>query len=119
MPVAAGEVGYLGNTQVHAQVVLLLSVSISTLRTDLWCIRGTIHLESDDSWINPRPSQPIGRTRRYCSAARRLGYRPRAMEATVKDRTALTELAWIYVCLRRNADALRIAKAATESMPIE
>ena len=26
-------------------------------------------------WINPRPSQPIGRTRGYCSAARRLGYR--------------------------------------------
>lgn len=36
-----------------------------------------------------------------------------------EDRTALTELAWIYVCLGRNADALRIAKAATESMPIE
>ena len=36
-----------------------------------------------------------------------------------EDRTALTELAWIYVCLGGNADALRIAKAATESMPIE
>jgi hypothetical protein len=51
----------------------------------LWSNRAVIHLENDDSWINPRPSQPIGRTRRYCSAARRLGYRPRATEATVKD----------------------------------
>ena len=31
----------------------------------LWSNRAVIHLENDDSWINPRPSQPIGRTRRY------------------------------------------------------
>jgi tetratricopeptide (TPR) repeat protein len=36
-----------------------------------------------------------------------------------QDRTALTELAWVYVCLGRNADALRIAREATESLPIE
>src|SRR5262245_60282483 len=35
----------LGNAQVHAQVVLLFSVSIRILRADLRCIRGTIHLE--------------------------------------------------------------------------
>jgi len=36
-----------------------------------------------------------------------------------EDRTSVTELAWVYVCLGRNADALRIAQEATESMPIE
>ena len=36
-----------------------------------------------------------------------------------EDRTSLTEVAWIYVCLGRNADALRIAQEATESLPIE
>jgi TolB-like protein/Flp pilus assembly protein TadD/tRNA A-37 threonylcarbamoyl transferase component Bud32 len=36
-----------------------------------------------------------------------------------RDRTSLTEVAWIYVCLGRNDDALRIAREATESLPIE
>ena len=31
----------------------------------------------------------------------------------------MTEVAWIYVCLGRNADAVRIAREATESLPIE
>ena len=52
----------LGNAQVHAQVVLLFSISIRTLRADLWCIRGTIHLEKD-SWNKPVAIlTPIGRT---------------------------------------------------------
>jgi tetratricopeptide (TPR) repeat protein len=34
-------------------------------------------------------------------------------------RTAVSELAWVYVCLGRNADALRLAREAAESMPIE
>jgi len=36
-----------------------------------------------------------------------------------QDRTSLTELAWVYVCLGRNDDALRIAREATEALPIE
>jgi TolB-like protein/class 3 adenylate cyclase len=36
-----------------------------------------------------------------------------------EDRTSVSELAWVYVCLGRNADALRIAREAAESMPIE
>jgi tetratricopeptide (TPR) repeat protein len=40
-------------------------------------------------------------------------------ERAPEDRTSLTEAAWIYVCLGRNADALRIAREATESLPIE
>jgi tetratricopeptide (TPR) repeat protein len=35
------------------------------------------------------------------------------------DHTSGSELAWIYVCLGRNADALRIAREAAESRPIE
>ena len=35
------------------------------------------------------------------------------------DHTSGSELAWIYVCLGRNADALRIAREAAESSPIE
>ena len=35
------------------------------------------------------------------------------------DRTSLTESAWVYVCLGRNDDALRIAREATEALPIE
>jgi hypothetical protein len=53
----------LGNAQLHAQVALLFSVSIRTLRADLWCIRGTIHLENDGSWFNPPPSEWLERTR--------------------------------------------------------
>jgi Flp pilus assembly protein TadD len=36
-----------------------------------------------------------------------------------EDRTTASELAWIYICLGRNADALRIAREAAESSPIE
>jgi TolB-like protein len=36
-----------------------------------------------------------------------------------EDRTSVSELAWIYVCLGRSADALRLAREAAESMPIE
>jgi len=36
-----------------------------------------------------------------------------------EDRTSASELAWIYVCLGRNADALRLAREAAESMPTE
>ena len=40
-------------------------------------------------------------------------------ERRPEDRTSLTELAWVYVCLGRNADALRIAQQAVEALPIE
>ena len=36
-----------------------------------------------------------------------------------EDRVWVSELAWIYVCLGRNADALRLAREAAETMPIE
>jgi TolB-like protein/Tfp pilus assembly protein PilF len=36
-----------------------------------------------------------------------------------EDRTSVSELAWIYVCLGRNADALRLAREAAESLPLE
>ncbi len=36
-----------------------------------------------------------------------------------EDRTSLTALAWVYVCLGRNADALRVARQAADSLPIE
>ncbi len=36
-----------------------------------------------------------------------------------EDRNSLTALAWIYVCLGRNADALRVARQAADSLPIE
>jgi len=36
-----------------------------------------------------------------------------------EDRTSLTALAWVYVCLGRNADALRVARQAANSLPIE
>ena len=36
-----------------------------------------------------------------------------------EDRTSLTALAWVYVCLGRNADALRVAKQAADLLPIE
>ncbi len=31
----------------------------------------------------------------------------------------MTALAWVYVCLGRNADALRVARQAADSLPIE
>jgi serine/threonine protein kinase/TolB-like protein/class 3 adenylate cyclase/Flp pilus assembly protein TadD len=36
-----------------------------------------------------------------------------------EDHTSLTELAWVYVCLGRNDDALRIAREAAKSMTIQ
>ena len=36
-----------------------------------------------------------------------------------EDRISLTALAWVYVCLARNADALRVARQAADSLPIE
>jgi TolB-like protein len=44
---------------------------------------------------------------------------PRLTQRQPEDRTSLSESAWVYVCLGRNADALRIAREAAESMPIE
>jgi TolB-like protein/Flp pilus assembly protein TadD len=40
-------------------------------------------------------------------------------ERRPEDRTSVTELAWVYVCLGRNADALRVAREATEALPME
>jgi serine/threonine protein kinase/tetratricopeptide (TPR) repeat protein len=36
-----------------------------------------------------------------------------------EDRTSLSELSWVYVCLGRNADALRVAQQAAEALPLE
>jgi TolB-like protein/Flp pilus assembly protein TadD len=36
-----------------------------------------------------------------------------------EDRYSLTGLAWVYVCLGRNADARRVAQQAADSLPIE
>jgi len=36
-----------------------------------------------------------------------------------EDRISLNALAWAYVCLGRNADALRVARQAADSLPIE
>jgi TolB-like protein/Tfp pilus assembly protein PilF len=36
-----------------------------------------------------------------------------------EDRNSLIALAWAYVCLGRNADALRVARQAVDSLPIE
>jgi TolB-like protein/cytochrome c-type biogenesis protein CcmH/NrfG len=36
-----------------------------------------------------------------------------------EDRDSLTALAWTYVCLGRNADALRVARQAVDLLPIE
>jgi len=36
-----------------------------------------------------------------------------------EDRISLTALAWVYVCLGRNADALRVARQAADLLPIE
>jgi TolB-like protein/Tfp pilus assembly protein PilF len=44
---------------------------------------------------------------------------PRLAQRAPEDRTSLSESAWVYVCLGRNADALRLAREAVESMPIE
>jgi hypothetical protein len=36
-----------------------------------------------------------------------------------QDQASLTALAWVYVCLERNADAVRVARQAADSLPIE
>jgi len=36
-----------------------------------------------------------------------------------EDRISLTALAWVYVCLGRNADALHVARQAADLLPIE
>jgi hypothetical protein len=36
-----------------------------------------------------------------------------------EDRMASTALAWVYVCLSRNDDALRVAQHAADALPIE
>jgi len=53
-----------------------------------------------------------------CEQARAL-LEAQLAERRPEDRTSVSELAWIYVCLGRNADALRIAREAAESSPIE
>jgi TolB-like protein/Tfp pilus assembly protein PilF/class 3 adenylate cyclase len=56
--------------------------------------------------------------RPQCEQARVLLESQRA-DRRPEDHTSLTELAWVYVCLGRNADALRVAREATEALPIE
>ena len=56
--------------------------------------------------------------KRDCEEARVLLEAQRAQRRS-ENSTSFSELAWIYVCLGRNADALRIAREAAESMPIE
>lgn len=45
------------------------------------------------------------------------------LEARLRERPddtfATTQLAWVYLALRRNADALRLAREAAASIPIE
>ena len=53
-----------------------------------------------------------------CRASTRFTRSP-ASRTAPEDRTSLSELAWVYVCLGRNADALRVAREAAEAMPIE
>jgi TolB-like protein/class 3 adenylate cyclase/cytochrome c-type biogenesis protein CcmH/NrfG len=36
-----------------------------------------------------------------------------------EDRISLTALAWVYVCLGRNADALRVSRRAADLLPVE
>jgi TolB-like protein len=36
-----------------------------------------------------------------------------------EDRISMTALAWVYVCLGRNVDALRVARQAADSLPVE
>jgi serine/threonine-protein kinase len=36
-----------------------------------------------------------------------------------EDRISLTALAWVYVCLGHNADALRVARQAADLLPIQ
>ncbi len=56
--------------------------------------------------------------RPQCEQARVLLESQRA-DRRPEDHTSVTELAWVYVCLGRNADALRVAREATEALPME
>jgi len=56
--------------------------------------------------------------RPQCEQARVLLESQRA-DRSPEDHTSVTELAWVYVCLGRNADALRVAREATEALPME
>jgi len=56
-------------------------------------------------------------TRPQCEQARVLLESQRAERP--EDRTSVTELAWVYVCLGRYADALRVAREAAEALPME
>jgi len=40
-------------------------------------------------------------------------------ERRPEDHMSLTESAWVYVCLGRNADALGIAREAADALPLE
>ena len=53
-----------------------------------------------------------------CEEAR-VSLEAKRAERQPEDRTSVTELAWVYVCLGRKDDALRIAREAAGSMPIE
>jgi len=53
-----------------------------------------------------------------CEQARAL-LEAQLAERRPEDRTSLSELAWVYVCLGRNADALRVAQQAAEALPPE
>jgi TolB-like protein/serine/threonine protein kinase/Flp pilus assembly protein TadD len=53
-----------------------------------------------------------------CEQARAL-LEAQLAERAPEDRVALPALAWVYICLGRNADALRVAREATEALPIE
>ena len=44
---------------------------------------------------------------------------PRLAERAPEDRTSLSESAWVYICLGRNADALRVAREAAQALPLE
>ena len=64
------------------------------------------------------------RAGRRLEAAKSAGEEARPLlEARVKERPddtfAMTQLAWVYLALGRNADALRVAQKAAELMPIE
>ena len=56
-------------------------------------------------------------TRPQCEQARVLLESQRAERP--EDRTSVTELAWVYVCLGRYAHALRVAREAAEALPME
>jgi TolB-like protein len=83
-----------------------------------------------DNTVEARLEQLKARIGIQVLAGQTVAARPECEEARVlleaelakrqpEARTAVSELAWVYVCLGRNADALRLAREAAESMPIE